>query len=292
MCKIYINQLKAGDTVMRQWTVSPVIQTISWQRSSARPSRKALHDVLQLNGPSEQIRKFKTFFQGNIIENVVWKIATIWFKPQCVRVKKLGRGLVLLDITHRRVILVYYIKSQNRYIKWAISCGNHNRDSSHNRIPSYGRATISEKYQHSHTWNLRGYCSETSAWVFSIWISTTPAMLQRHDMDTLFAWLAFYMMTSSNFLRYWPFMRRIHRSPVNSPHKGQWRGALMFSVIFARMNGWVNNRYAGDLRRHQVHYDVIVMYVVNPSLTGECRGQRAGKVISFGGFCVVKLNNL
>ena len=61
-----------------------------------------------------------------------------------------------------------------------------------------------------------------------------------------------------HFPRYWPFVRGIHRSPVNSPHKGQWRGALMFSLICVRINGWVNNRYAGDLRRHQVHYDVIV----------------------------------
>ena len=38
-----------------------------------------------------------------------------------------------------------------------------------------------------------------------------------------------------------------HRSPVNSPHKGQWRGALMFSLICAWTNGWVNNRNAGDL---------------------------------------------
>ena len=28
--------------------------------------------------------------------------------------------------------------------------------------------------------------------------------------------------------RYWPFVWGIHRSPVNPPHKGQWRGALMF----------------------------------------------------------------
>ena len=28
--------------------------------------------------------------------------------------------------------------------------------------------------------------------------------------------------------RYWPFVRGIHRSPVNSPHKVQWRGALVF----------------------------------------------------------------
>ena len=35
-----------------------------------------------------------------------------------------------------------------------------------------------------------------------------------------------------HFPRYWPFVRGIHRPPVNSPHKGQWCGALMFSLIF------------------------------------------------------------
>ena len=62
-----------------------------------------------------------------------------------------------------------------------------------------------------------------------------------------------------HFPRYWPFVRGIHRSPVNSPHKGQWRGALMFSLICTRVNGWVNNREAGELRRYRAHYDVIVM---------------------------------
>ena len=62
-----------------------------------------------------------------------------------------------------------------------------------------------------------------------------------------------------HFPRYWPFVRGIHRSPVNSPQKGQWRGALMFTLICARINVWVNNRKAGDLRRNRVHYDVIVM---------------------------------
>ena len=54
----------------------------------------------------------------------------------------------------------------------------------------------------------------------------------------------------------------IHRSLVNSPHKGQWRGALMFSLMCARINGWVNNGETGDLRRYLAHYDVIVMQVV------------------------------
>ena len=48
--------------------------------------------------------------------------------------------------------------------------------------------------------------------------------------------------------------------PVTSPQKGQWRGTLMFSLISAWINGWVNNREAGDLRRNRAHCDVIVMF--------------------------------
>ena len=62
-----------------------------------------------------------------------------------------------------------------------------------------------------------------------------------------------------HFPRNWPFVRGIHRSPVNSTHKGQWRGALMFPFICARINGWVNNGEAGDLRRYRVHCDVIII---------------------------------
>ena len=65
-----------------------------------------------------------------------------------------------------------------------------------------------------------------------------------------------------HFPRYWPFVRGIHRSPVNSPHKDQWRGAFMFSLICAWINRWVNNRKAGYLRRHCAHYDVIVMSII------------------------------
>ena len=59
-----------------------------------------------------------------------------------------------------------------------------------------------------------------------------------------------------HFPRYWPFVREIHRSPVSSPHKGQWRWALIFLFI---LSGCANNREADDLRRHRVHYDVTVM---------------------------------
>ena len=63
------------------------------------------------------------------------------------------------------------------------------------------------------------------------------------------------------FPRNWPFVRGIHRSPVNSPHKGQWRGAFVFSLICVWINDWVNNREAGDLRRHRGHYDVNVIQI-------------------------------
>ena len=54
-----------------------------------------------------------------------------------------------------------------------------------------------------------------------------------------------------HFPRYWPL--------VNSPHKGHWRGALVFSFVCAWINGWVNNLETGDLRPHDAHYYVIVM---------------------------------
>ena len=65
------------------------------------------------------------------------------------------------------------------------------------------------------------------------------------------------------FPRYCPFVREIQWSPVNSPHKGPWRGALVFSLICTWTNGWVSNRDAGDLRRHRAHYDVTVMSLQN-----------------------------
>ena len=108
-------------------------------------------------------------------------------------------------------------------------------------------------YPRSATENSRPHWSSSewaqgclSMWWIEYWIV--------HDIslhDDVIKW--------KHFPRYWPFVRGIHRSPVNSPHKGQWRGALMFTWICARINGWVNNGEAGDLRRYRAHYDVIVM---------------------------------
>ena len=62
-----------------------------------------------------------------------------------------------------------------------------------------------------------------------------------------------------HFPCYWPFVLEIHWSPVNSPHKGQWRGALVLSLICTCINGWLNNREADHLRHHRAHYDGPVM---------------------------------
>ena len=64
----------------------------------------------------------------------------------------------------------------------------------------------------------------------------------------------------------WKHSRGIHRSPVNSPHKGQWRRALMFSLIYAWTNDWINSWHTEDLRCHHTHCDVIVMFLSVGSL--------------------------
>ena len=93
----------------------------------------------------------------------------------------------------------------------------------------------------AHVGSPANRCGVTAIWTWS--------MIASHD--DVIKW--------KHFPRYWPFVRGIHRSPVNSPHKGQWRRGLMFSLICAWVNDWVSNRDAGDLRRHRAHYDVIVM---------------------------------
>ena len=62
-----------------------------------------------------------------------------------------------------------------------------------------------------------------------------------------------------HFPHYWSFVLGIHRSLVNSPHKGQWHGAVIFSLICTWINSWVNNCEAGVLRCHHTLFDVTVM---------------------------------
>ena len=75
----------------------------------------------------------------------------------------------------------------------------------------------------------------------------------------VFNWLSWWRHQMETFSAILALCAGIHWSPVNSPHKGQWRGALMFSLI-CWINDWVNNDEAGDLRCHRAHYDVSVMW--------------------------------
>ena len=126
-------------------------------------------------------RNLYIFIQENAFKNVVWKMAVILFRPQCVKV---------LNSISQKVV------------KRALS------------------------------WPLFLECKFTHNRRFIKW---------------------------KHFPRYWPFVRWINRSSVNFHHKGQWRGALRFSLICAWTNGWANNWDAGDLRHHRAHYDVTVM---------------------------------
>ena len=77
----------------------------------------------------------------------------------------------------------------------------------------------------------RSICTMRFGWLHIWW---------RHQMETYSALLAL--------------------CAENSAHKGQWRGALMSSLISAWLNDWVENRDAGDSRRHRAHYDVTVKF--------------------------------
>ena len=109
------------------------------------------------------------------------------------------------------------------------------------------------------------FCLKTSTYMYIVMV----ANVQRHKGPEHQHWwhcpnhpgiLRFDdVIKWKHFPRYWPFVRGIHRLPVNSPHKDQWRGALMFSLIWTK--SWANNREAGYLRRRRAHYDVTVMHL-------------------------------
>ena len=92
--------------------------------------------------------------------------------------------------------------------------------------------------------------------IWAIWLAEVRKFHQHHDRINDRSWWRHQMETISALLA---ICAGIHRSPVNSSHKGQWRGALMFSLICTWINCWVKKDEAGDLRRHRVHYDVTVM---------------------------------
>ena len=85
-----------------------------------------------------------------------------------------------------------------------------------------------------------------------------------------------------HFPHNWPFVRGIHLSPVNSPHKGHWHGALMFSLICV-LNKQSKHRW---FSRHRAHYDVIVMSILPHMFCSKWLLTHWGRVMRI---CVSKL---
>ena len=77
------------------------------------------------------------------------------------------------------------------------------------------------------------------------WYWWTGPLWWRHQMETFSALLA-SCVGNSPVPGEFPTQRPVTRN-------------FEFTLISARINGWVNNREAGDLRRHRIHYEVTVM---------------------------------
>ena len=157
----------------------------------------------------------------------------------------------------------------NPYTEWSlISCWILLRKHEYTRICiSYRSSTIARymlKFTHKEDHynrcrvkedkNIHNGQSQCLGCCWPSWWRKEPRHRQR-EIDQIHD----YVIKWKHFPRYWPFVRGIHRSPVNSPHKGQWRGASMFSLICAWIKGWVNHHEAGGVRRHRAHYYVTVM---------------------------------
>ena len=104
---------------------------------------------------------------------------------------------------------------------------------------------------------MREYYNRAEVWTIHMNIAWWDRTRSAHD--DVIKW--------KHFPRYWPFVQGIHRF---TPHRGQWRGALMFSLICAWINTWANNGEAGHLRRHRAHYDVNIMFGPVLEVSGRC----------------------
>ena len=79
-------------------------------------------------------------------------------------------------------------------------------------------------------------------------------------IKTVVFWFKFHQISCPESSQQWATLLALcEGNPPVTPHKGQWRGALMLSLICAWTNGWANNPDAGNLRCHRTHYDVTVM---------------------------------
>ena len=122
--------------------------------------------------------------------------------------------------------------------------------------PPYLSADFHDSQRHAKFPDIHVYCVHClNKKILGLrWVSTIHLYLVIHFHTSIWD-----DMIWKHFPRYWPFVSGIHRSPVYSPHKAQWRGALIVSLICAWTNGWTNHWDVGGLRRHSARYAVTVM---------------------------------
>ena len=147
--------------------------------------------------------------------------------------------------------IIFIFKINSVIDDWGIACKLPS-DEMNVTAPCRTLAQLMARCRQVGSHNLRRYCPRSVS-------SYHMASQGHHNYSMHILMKSWWRHQMESFPRYWPFVRGIHRSTVNSPHKGQWRGALIFSLIFAWIDVWVNNRETGDLRRHRAHYDVTVM---------------------------------
>ena len=93
-------------------------------------------------------------------------------------------------------------------------------------------------------------------------IYVPPATVPLLQHDEVIKW--------KHFPRYWPFVRGIHRSPVNSPHKGQWRGALRLNKRLNEQSwGWGFKTPSCPLWRHCNGF-AATWVIIHKSLNASC----------------------
>ena len=185
--------------------------------------------IWRRNGHSHTLLEMETLLSLNHL-SLKYHSQAFKISPQCLSqiidpdTNFLLKGNLFLSLLFNLLVLKPEYSRRTRPISWLLMHWQLT-----NRVArSPATTTVDTAWHDSH-----GDCVMIPVFSFSWW---------RHQMP-----------------RYWPFVRGIHRWPVNSPHKGQWRGALMLSLICARIDGWVNNLKAGDLRRHCAQYSVTVM---------------------------------
>ena len=87
--------------------------------------------------------------------------------------------------------------------------------------------------------NHSGWCCFQNNAMYLLISSIGRLGLWRHSNDPR---VAYDVIKWKRFVRYWPFVRWIHRSPVNSLHRGKWGGTLIFVGNPSMNNEFISQR--------------------------------------------------